>query len=153
MIALIRTLQTPDGTFGRLILPDGQTFVTAEDDWLNNARRVSCIPAGTYPLRRRWSPKHKAEVFGVEDVPGRQDIEIHIGNTEEDVEGCILLGLRFGPLRVRDEDDPAHPWKEKNAALSSAIAFHRFMDALAHVDEETIAIEWGPGLPSTAAIV
>lgn len=159
-LILTRTENTQDGVFGRLAIGnegDAPTHVgnlvlhTMEDDWKNNQPNESCIPAGTYVLRRRWSPKHKLELFGIEGVPGRHDIEIHIANTEEDVLGCIGIGLRRGVLRVRDEDDPAHLFKDKRAVLESGSAFRRFMDAMSGIDECPITVAWGPGLPGTAA--
>lgn len=168
MIVLTRTRATKDGTFGRMVIPinafgsyDAEEpvhrgeLVTMEDDWLGNRKGVSCIPEGTYPLRRTIFYKHGYEVFEVTGVRGRDRILIHIANTEEDVEGCIGPGLFFGPLRVRDEDDPAHPWVYKEAALSSGVAFRRFMDWMAHVEEAPLRVVWAPGVkpPDTGVLV
>ena len=37
-----------------------------------------------------------SETFRVQNVPGRSGILFHVGNTAEDTEGCILLGLKLG---------------------------------------------------------
>lgn len=62
------------------------------------------IPAGTYPLRLRTvGEKHETYLrrFGghfhhgmveICDVPGREAIEFHIGNTIDDTLGCTLAG-------------------------------------------------------------
>ena len=76
-----------------------------------NAQNVTCIPEGTYPVQRIYSPT-KGKCFLLYDVPGRSAVEIHIGNfatgKKVDTEGCILPGMRFvdinkdGNLDVQD---------------------------------------------------
>ena len=51
------------------------------------------IPAGTYPLRRTWSPKFKKLLPLVDEVPDREGIRIHKGTIPEHSEGCILTDL------------------------------------------------------------
>lgn len=58
----------------------------------NNARNISCIPAGKYRLTKASSPKF-ARCFYVHDVPNRSGILIHVGNSLLDTDGCILVGL------------------------------------------------------------
>ncbi len=38
------------------------------------------------------------EVFELDNVPGRSNIQIHVGNKVADSEGCILLGTEFGEI-------------------------------------------------------
>jgi hypothetical protein len=64
---------------------------TLELPWLDNQPQISCIPKGTYTCRRLNSVKF-GETFQVCDVPGRQGILFHAGNTAKDTRGCILLG-------------------------------------------------------------
>ena len=97
MIVLIRLKEHNNATFGALLCDGRPIAVTLEDAWKDNARMVSCIPQGTYTIRRHTSPKF-GEVFRVEDVPGRSDILIHAGNTDADTHGCILLGKQFGAV-------------------------------------------------------
>lgn len=148
MIALTRDTRNADGTFGMLSV-GGLKLHTCEDDWLENVRGKSCIPAGNYKLVRGHFPKH-GETFEVTGVPGRSSILIHAGNTEEDTEGCILLGLRRDYLEVRDEDNPAHPMVRKMAVVESRIAFAKFMAAMTGVDAASIEVIWAAGLPTTA---
>lgn len=54
------------------------------------------IPAGTYPVELRQSPRFGTEVPWIKDVPGRQWIEIHYGNFPADTEGCVLVGYGEG---------------------------------------------------------
>ena len=137
MVTLTRTVRNADGVFGVLRMP-GFVCVTAEEQDLGNARNVSCIPAGSYELRRTTYHKHGYPTYEVAGVPGRSRILIHPGNTEEDSQGCILLGLRPGKLRVRDEDS-GH-LELKHAVLSSQAAFARFMAAMKGIPSTTIDI-------------
>jgi hypothetical protein len=158
-LLLTRTESNSDGTFGELYVPmtrrvaddaadyGGQHLHTVEDDWLLNRRGISCIPAGEYTLKRTVFYKHGYETFEVTGVPNRTRILIHPANTEEDIEGCIGVGLRRGKLVVHDEDNPAHPLVEKQAVVASREAFRRFMEWMAPWDEATLVVQWVPGLP------
>ncbi|MBA3678393.1 MAG: hypothetical protein H0W74_13495 [Sphingosinicella sp.] len=139
MLTLIRTVRSADGVFGVLRGP-GFVLCTAEEEDRDNARCVSCIPAGTYPVRRTSYFKHDFPTYEVRDVPGRGRILFHPGNTEEDTQGCILLGLRPGLLRVRDEDTGIIV--EKPGVLESRLAFAEFMKGMGGVYETTITIQW-----------
>lgn len=138
-LTLQRTSYTADGVFGELRLP-GYTLQTVEDDWKDNQKGESCIPPGTYVLKRTIYHKHGYETFEVTNVPGRERILIHPANTEEDVEGCIGVGLRRGSLWVRDEDDPAHPLVSKRAVVNSKQAFQLFMEAMREHDQEYLLV-------------
>lgn len=94
---LQREPSTAGGTRGELLHNGGRLCHTLELPWKDNRRRISCIPAGTYLVAKRSSPKygHHWEVNGVE---GRGTILFHIGNTINDILGCILVGDRRGVL-------------------------------------------------------
>jgi hypothetical protein len=147
---VLRNADTEFGCFGYLRLDDaaGQRlglWCTAEDDWLNNKPGVSCIPPGRYLCRRTIFQKHNLPTFEITGVPGRSLILLHPGNTEEDVEGCVLLGRRFGSLTVVDEDNRPH-LVNKWAVVESKAAFTEFMKALEGVDEFPIDVTWSqPG--------
>lgn len=145
-LALLRTENTPDGVFGLLTVGTTQLH-TVEDDWKDNQPGESCIPAGRYVLRRTTYYAGGYETFWITNVPGRSRILIHRANTEEDVKGCVGVGLRRGKLWVRDEDDPAHPLVEKRAVVSSRQAFAAFMKEMEHVDEAELVVQWASGLP------
>lgn len=101
-LTLQREPSRDDGTYGKLTLPDGTSFVTLELGWRNNKPRMSCIPAGIYPVRTKDSPKFGKGVYRVDNVPGRSEILIHAGNKagnvekgqKSDVQGCIMLGTQ-----------------------------------------------------------
>jgi hypothetical protein len=104
-ITLLRLSSNDQGTRGVLILPDGVFCNTFELPWRDNKPKVSCIPCGAYPVIEVQSPRF-GKIYGVEKVPRRSVIRIHSGNLAGDtlkglkshVEGCILLGKRWGNI-------------------------------------------------------
>jgi hypothetical protein len=106
-LKLIRRQSDDMATLGELHISPGPLFLcyTLENAWRGNERGVSCIPAGSYPLRLRteggyhqnyakrfaW---HKGMVEVV--VHDRTFILFHIGNYHRDTDGCILLGNSHG---------------------------------------------------------
>jgi hypothetical protein len=99
MIELIRFGLFKDRTIGRLIY-EGDVFYTVERPWLDNQQNISCIPTGTYQLGRVNSPKFGPGTWEIQDVPNRSNILLHAGNTQNDVSGCLAVGLGvFGQLQ------------------------------------------------------
>ena len=99
MIAILDRLESNDKqTLGRLRVYNGlkKPFecVTLELPDLDNQRYISCIPAGTYEVVKRWSVKHSwhYELLNVKD---RDLILIHTGNKYTDILGCILVGRDY----------------------------------------------------------
>lgn len=94
---LRRIYQSPDVTLGAFGEAGSPPFiVTLELPWKDNAHKVSCIPDGRYNVIRYPSPKRGYDVPMLVGVKGRDSIEIHIGNTVEDTDGCILVGMQYG---------------------------------------------------------
>ena len=83
-----------DGTAGVLTV-EGRSFATVEKPWKNNQPFVSCIPEGNYQAKS-YSSMRFPDTWEIEDVEGRTYILIHAGNSPEDVEGCIAIGLSEG---------------------------------------------------------
>lgn len=97
-VTLKRIRQDKNGTFGILYDDAGkQLCVTCEEPWNYNSRKNSCIPAGRYRCERFSGSKFK-NVWQVVNVPNRDTILIHNGNTIADTEGCILVGKAFSAL-------------------------------------------------------
>lgn len=71
---------------------------TIELPWRNNEPNRSCIPEGTYVLKRRYSPKFRWHLE-VKEVPGRSYILIHPANhAARELKGCIApVLLLTGP--------------------------------------------------------
>lgn len=125
---LKRVADTEIGTFGVLIDSGVPFAVTLENPWQNNLRFVSCIPEGTYRCKRVDSPNF-GDTFKIMDVPDREDILFHWGNTDEDTLGCVLVGEEFGKLYGQ------------GAILRSKNGFNEFMEKLSGVEEFTLVIQ------------
>ncbi|MGB2063590.1 MAG: DUF5675 family protein [Marinomonas gallaica] len=80
-----------DATVGFLVLPSGQRLQTLEQAWRNNRQNVSCIPQGTYVVRRDRSGRW--QFYSIQNVPNRTLIEIHPANYVSQLEGCLSLGM------------------------------------------------------------
>jgi hypothetical protein len=76
---------------GEIIRAGTVVAKTIELEWKNNARRISCIPVGTYTVVKRTSNKY-GQHFHLINVPGRDMILIHSGNYYSDSLGCIIVG-------------------------------------------------------------
>ncbi|WKE67483.1 DUF5675 family protein [Gallaecimonas kandeliae] len=98
------------GTFGELKDEAGELLAaTIECPWQNNRPGLSCIPEGTYLIKRHQSPS-KGLCLAIEspdlgvtlDGPSlRTHCLIHVANRVSELKGCIAPGDRFGVL---DED-------------------------------------------------
>jgi len=82
------------GVNGVLRLGGEEICRTIELPWLGNRPRVSCIPEGRYPLRKRYTPRFGShfEVVGVKD---RKYILFHAANDAgKELRGCIAPVLQ-----------------------------------------------------------
>lgn len=70
---------------------------TLELPWKDNKRNISCIPTGTYKVKKHFSASH-ALCFSILNVPNRTHILIHAGNKYSEIRGCILVGASFGDI-------------------------------------------------------
>lgn len=95
LLRLHRIPSPPILQLGILLVPSLRPIVTLEPPWKDNLRNQSCVPRGTYELGLHVSSKF-GRCFILQDVPNRDAILIHAGNTRKDTEGCILVGYKFG---------------------------------------------------------
>src|ERR1051325_6395805 len=87
-LTLARTYLS-DGTNGDLLLNGEKVCSTIELPWKNNKSRISCIPEGTFELKKRYTPKF-GKHFIVVNVPRRNCILIHPANdASKELKGCI----------------------------------------------------------------
>lgn len=126
-LRLVRVTEFNGATMGVLCINDAPEFVTLEEAWRDNERNVSCIPVGRYKVALVNSPS-RGIVYKVLDVPQRDHILIHAGNTHKDTQGCILLGVQFGRLG------------SENAILASRVAMKQFMQIMKGVQEAELLI-------------
>jgi len=120
---LTRFAPTKDGVFGRL-----GRFTTVEEEWQDNIPNISCIPTGIYYCERSIFHRGGYPTFEIMDVPGRSLIKFHYAMTEEDLRGCVGLGMHLGVFKVKDEDTgrPTH----KLSAISTRKAFGAWMESM-----------------------
>lgn len=131
---LERWCYAPFATFGTLSLPDGWKCYTVERPWLNNEPFVSCIPVGTYPMRLDWHQR-RYEVFELDRVPNRSQIQIHMANRAGELQGCIAPGRELGCVQGE--------W----GVLDSRGAFASFMERMQHSRLPEILIQNSPNVP------
>lgn len=97
---------TADSTIGRLYVDGAFECYTLEDtvrsdpnpETPQNEGKVygrTAIPAGRYRVSVTYSPRFKARLPLIENVPGYVGVRIHAGNTAADTEGCILVGSQY----------------------------------------------------------
>ena len=94
-LLLIRDTFTKESTLGELFLNGERMCDTLELPYINNERRVSCIPEGEYKVRLRLARESASRDYLhllVQEVPNRDYILFHRGNTAKDTSGCILVG-------------------------------------------------------------
>lgn len=151
-VKLVRIYNGPKYTIGRLYINDQYFCDTLEDvdrglRWdmkLSEINRIkvagkTAIPIGIYSITLGiQSPKFSADKYKKQygfcdgylprliNVPGYQGVLIHIGNDEDDTDGCILVGEN----------------KQKGKVINSTATFKKLYKLLADCQEnEPIKIE------------
>ena len=106
ILLLSRGFHSTQCTIGTLYLheEDGREIElckTLELPWMENKRRISCIPTGTYDITKHIGSNYPTEkdiekginhVLRLKNVPDRGGILVHPGNYPQDTVGCILVG-------------------------------------------------------------
>lgn len=133
-VTLIRKDELADGYFGELHQDNGNfLFTTLEHAYPNpDGSLYAKISPGTYMCVRFESPHLGYEVFMLENVPGHDHILIHIGNYNENSDGCIMLGIGLGFKMGQ---------KTPCMITNSEKAFKAFMEMQKDVQSFTITVE------------
>ncbi|MBR4405970.1 MAG: hypothetical protein IKW84_08860 [Bacteroidaceae bacterium] len=124
ILVLVRKWQKAAYTIGVLSL-DGVRLCNMLEPPCNGCHHgVTAIPKGTYEIdmtivspkykERVWSKPYGGIVPTLMDVPGRDRILIHPGNTINDTDGCLLPGEN----------------REVGKVLDSQICYHKLMNIL-----------------------
>jgi len=96
-VDLLRVYDTR-ATNGEIRMEGELMCYAIELPWKDNARNISCIPEGSYPLSKRYSKRFGWHIL-IKDVPGRSSILIHPANdAKKELQGCIAPVTRLtGP--------------------------------------------------------
>lgn len=100
-------METADFTISRLSINGAFECFTLEDEW--RAVKVpgeTRIPAGVFPVKLRTFggfheryakrfPGMHVGMLEITGVPNFSDVLFHIGNTDEDTRGCLLVGQQM----------------------------------------------------------
>lgn len=114
LVMVERRFRGQDYTIGRLYI-DGAYFCDTLEDVVRDGKKIkgkTAIPAGKYTVVKTMSPRFGKVLPEIKDVPGFSGVRIHSGNTADDTDGCILLGLN----------------KKKGQVINSRDAMAFFMD-------------------------
>lgn len=103
-LTVIRYSDNGESTLGLLLINGKFSCYTLEDEYRDQkVMGETCIPEGTYKVELRTEGTHHRrflEKFGevwhkgmlhVKDVPDFKWILIHIGNDDDDTDGCLLV--------------------------------------------------------------
>ena len=95
-LLIIRDTFSEQSTIGELFLNGERMCDTLELPWKDNQRSISCIPEGEYKVRLRLARESASRDYLhllVQDIPNRDWILFHRGNSAKDTSGCILVGF------------------------------------------------------------
>lgn len=96
-ILLQRIYRGEDCTLGVLSHEGDLLCYTLELPWKENQKNISCIPIGRYDIiPKKYSFFYRK--WELQEVCKRTNIQIHAGNTVNDIEGCIVIGNKIGTI-------------------------------------------------------
>jgi len=141
LLELFRKKSNGDTTIGELFI-DGLYFCkTLEDEYREvKVMHETRISAGTYKIKlqlngtmtggyaKRFPTMHQGMLW-LQNVPNFTTIYIHIGNTDDDTSGCILVG--------KDELD----YKLSRSTVAYISLYTKVVEALNHNEEVKITIK------------
>lgn len=121
-----------DGVFGCFLTEElTEICKTIEHPYINaRGDIVSKIKPGVYTCKLEWSERFKMNLFELKDVPGHTEIKIHAANVDDQLEGCIAPGMRYGE------------WTDgSRCVLQSKKALKKFMELQGDCKEFKLIVE------------
>ncbi len=105
---LLRLRDTGNATLGILTLyrkgKEVLNLTCMEPSDLFNLENISCIPTGSYKVKKHDSPNF-GQCLKIEGVRNRTNILIHAGNYYDDTKGCVVVGYGFAYVNKDDHID------------------------------------------------
>jgi hypothetical protein len=133
-LILRRFAYREDGIFGEILDDKGEhLFYTLEHAYYDKNKNYSpIIPDGSYQCvrgeHRLAFAKDNFETFEITGVDGHSGLLFHVGNFNQDSNGCVLLGMEL------NRGSAYYSIKD------SKIAFDKFIDMQIGYDQFTIVI-------------
>lgn len=131
---MVRNQWRADGIFS-VIYDEFNEFVchTLEHSYAEPPSFFAKIPLGVYTCKRgehdlAHSPK-SFETFEITGVPGHSGLIYHVGNFNNDSNGCILVGLNVGTIN------------EQLVLTNSKAAFAKLMALQVNCDEFILTVK------------
>lgn len=101
-LLLQRVTLSQRSSIGKIIMSGHQVFTSLEPVMREVAGQditqwkvpgYTAIPVGTYSIKMQPSARFKMDTPHLQNVPGFDAIEMHVGNFPNNTEGCILIGM------------------------------------------------------------
>lgn len=121
-IEIERKFSSAQCVSGYLLVDDKPVCYVLEKPWLVNLPEISSIPLGEYDATIRTDGT-KGWRIELQNVPGRGNIQIHVGNTPADSRGCLLpgTGIDTSLCKVTGSKDAMELLKKSLAAHEQAL--------------------------------
>lgn len=133
-LILIRKDFLNSGIFGSLKKEDGSELcISLERSYLKDDKFEPKLPIGVYECKKgKHTLGNGMEIitFEILNVPGHTGILFHVGNFNEDSNGCILLGSFIGEQQNGDK-----------MVVGSLTAFEKFMKLQSEVDNFQLTVK------------
>lgn len=92
-----------------------------ERGWLDNQKRISCIPEGKYNVRLERSNRFKKDLYEIYGVPNRSECKFHAANYSRQLNGCIALGQNR-------KDIDSDGYKDVTSSRKTMSLFHKSLN-------------------------
>ena len=107
-MVLRRYKSDPQGVLSLLLTEDGSPFCVAIEHAYDDGYGAygPKLPLGNYTCQLGYHCLHthplQFKTYEIEGVPNHTNILFHVGNTQADSDGCVLLGEKFNGMGVTE---------------------------------------------------